>query len=190
MIELLRYLPGPERRPLVVPEAQGLRWPGSACILVSIMKRSTQVLLALTLGLLIASCQKDASEQPDKHELADAEAEQMLINRNWMDLWPASESEKLNVFRFVPTMGGGVFQDRTLFQGTFELFTYRVDEGEIRFHLHHKDQRVTTKFRIENVDGPRPFDLKLTLGDSPRGPNVYYGRRAESVNDLGMHPLE
>jgi hypothetical protein len=178
------------RARLVVLEAQGLRKARSAGILVGSMKLLTQSLLALTLGLLIASCHKDTSEQASKNALSEAEAEQMLINRNWMDLWPASETEKLHVFRFVPTMGGGVFQDRTLFQGTFELFTYRVDKGQIRFHLHHEKQRVDTNFRIENVEGPKPFDLKLTLDDSPRGPHVYYGRRAESVNDLGMHPLK
>ena len=35
---------------------------------------------------------------------------------------------------------------------------------------------------IERVDGPEPFDLKLTLDRSPRGPRVYYGRSAEGAS--------
>ena len=41
-------------------------------------------------------------------------------------------------------------------------------------------EKVTSKFRIENVDGPAPFDLKLTIDGDPRGPKVYYGMRSET----------
>jgi len=44
-------------------------------------------------------------------------------------------------------------------------------------------QRVTSEFRIENVSGPAPFDLKLTIKDDPRGPKVYYGIRSETDKD-------
>ena len=139
--------------------------------------------------LTVASCRDDAAENKAE-ALPAAEAADLLINRNWMDLWPASEKEKLNVFRFVPSMGGGVFQDRTLFEGTFELFSFSVSEGTIHFNLHHTKQKVATKFRIERVEGPRPFDLKLTLEKSPRGPRVYFGRSIETANDLGLHPIQ
>src|SRR6201999_3428880 len=44
----------------------------------------------------------------------------LLIDRNWIDVMPKTERDKLHVYRFVPTMGGGVYQDRTIFKGTFE----------------------------------------------------------------------
>jgi hypothetical protein len=81
-------------------------------------------------------------------------------------------------------MGGGVFQDRTLFAGAFELFTFRVDGDTIVFDLHHTHDKVRAAFRIERVDGPAPFDLRLTLDPSPRGPAVYYGRSAETAAEL------
>jgi hypothetical protein len=80
-------------------------------------------------------------------------------------------------------MGGGVFQDRTLFKGTFELFSFSVDGDRLRFVLHETKQDVTSPFTIERVDGPAPFDLKLTIPEDPRGPKVYFGIRAETDRD-------
>jgi hypothetical protein len=80
-------------------------------------------------------------------------------------------------------MGGGVFQDRTLFKGTFELFSFKVDGDRLRFVLHETKQEVTSPFAIERVDGPAPFDLKLTIPGDPRGPGVYFGIRGETDRD-------
>jgi hypothetical protein len=126
------------------------------------------LVLALLVGCSHASSTSDAK---------------LLTDRNWMDVWPTSKDEQLHVFRFTPSMGGGVYQDRTLFKGTFELFTYRVDGDAIVFVLPDTGEKVRSRFRIEHVDGPKPFDLRLTLDDSPRGPSVYYGRSAEKASD-------
>ena len=93
---------------------------------------------------------------------------------------PETEREQLHVYRFVPNMGGGVFQDRTLFKGVFELFSFKVADDKIQFTLHETHDQVESPFTIETVDGPAPFDLKLTIPADPRGPKVYYGIRAET----------
>jgi hypothetical protein len=77
-------------------------------------------------------------------------------------------------------MGGGVFQDRTVFRGEFELFTYQLADDALTFRFPDRDERYRTDFAIEHVDGPPPFDLKLTLERSPRGPRVYFGTSAEA----------
>jgi hypothetical protein len=109
-----------------------------------------------------------------------------LVDRNWLDVWPEDKDDHLHVYRFTPSMGGGVYQDRTVFQGTFELFTYEVDGDRLRFVLPHTSETVETRFRIEKVDGPAPFDLRLTLDRSPRGPRVFYGRSAERSVAFGL----
>lgn len=153
----------------------------------------TNALPALLVAILLscaASCGNDAPPETTTTAVPQDEAADLLLNRNWMDLWPETETEKLNVFRFVPSMGGGVFQDRTLFKGTFELFTFRVSKDTIHFNLHHTKDEVPVKFRIDRVEGPNPFDLRLTLERSPRGPSVYFGRSSETVTDLSLHPLQ
>jgi hypothetical protein len=93
---------------------------------------------------------------------------------------PETERDRLHVYRFVPKMGGGVYQDRTLYKGTFELFRFRATGDEIRFDLKETNTKVTSAYKIEHVTGPDPFDLRLTIFESPRGPKTYYGIKAET----------
>jgi hypothetical protein len=123
-----------------------------------------------------------ACSSPSKAVSTD-EAGRLLLDRNWLDRMPETERDRLFVYRFVPSMGGGVFQDRTLYKGTFELFRFAVDGARIRFDLPETRQQVTSPFSIESVDGPAPFDLKLTIPEDPRGPRVYFGMRSETDRD-------
>ena len=133
---------------------------------------------ALAAALVLAACSSE-SRAPETR-VAPTDAAKLLIDRNWIDHMPQTHTDRLHVFRFVPTMGCGVFQDRTLFKGEFELFVFRVHDSELDFVFPDNGDRVRSSFRIEKVDGPTPFDLKLTIDASPRGPRVYYGIRAET----------
>lgn len=140
------------------------------------------MLLALasvvTLGL--AACASDST--PAAEHVAPDEAARLLIDRNWIDRLPESPRDRLHVYRFVPSMGGGVYQDRTLFKGSFELFTFEVDarRGEVRIVTPEDGAAHRTRFHIDRVRGPEGSDLRLTLDDSPRGPRQYYGWSAET----------
>lgn len=137
----------------------------------------TLLVVALA-GLAATACSK--SSDP----LSASDARDVLINRNWIDRMPENTTDRLHVYRFVPSMGGGVYQDRTLFKGTFELFMFKVERGDhIVFDLPETHQRVSSQFAIERVAGPEPFDLKLTIFSDPRGPHVYYGMRSETDRD-------
>jgi len=126
----------------------------------------------------MAACSKSSPQ------LSASDARDVLIDRNWIDRMPQNTTDRLHVYRFVPTMGGGVFQDRTLYKGTFELFMFKVERGDhIVFDLPETNEKVTSQFKIEQVDGPAPFDLKLTIFTDPRGPHVYYGMRSETDRD-------
>ena len=141
----------------------------------------------LVVSVFAALAATACSKAPDR--LSASDAADVLINRNWIDRMPETQSDRLHVYRFVPSMGGGVYQDRTLFKGTFELFRFKVERGDhIVFDLPETRERVTSQFQIERVAGPRPFDLKLTIFSDPRGPHVYYGMRAETDRD--GHALE
>jgi hypothetical protein len=139
---------------------------------------------ALLLALVTASSAACSSGTKVKaREVDDAEARKLLLDRNWIEQMPETERERFHVYRFVPSMGGGVFQDRTIFKGTFELFQFETAADEIRFNLLETHEKIVSKFRIEEVSGPKPFDLKLTIAADPRGPHVYYGMRSETDRD-------
>ncbi len=131
--------------------------------------------------VLLTAC--SSGSKVKTRELSDDEARKVLLDRNWIERMPETERDHFHVYRFVPSMGGGVFQDRTIFKGTFELFQFETAADEIRFNLLETHDKVVSKFRIEEVDGPKPFDLKLTIAADPRGPQVYYGMRSETDRD-------
>jgi hypothetical protein len=135
---------------------------------------------ALAVAFALTACHAKSADRFDA-----GEAKRLLIDRNWIDRMPTTETDRLHVYRFVPTMGGGVFQDRTIYKGQFELFKFAVDGDKIHFNLPQTHDEVTSRFRIEKVSGPEPFDLKLTIDDDPRGPDphIYYGIRAETDRD-------
>jgi hypothetical protein len=135
------------------------------------------------LALSLVACSKPAT-----HALPPDQAKQILINRNWIDRLPQKVDDKLKVYRFVPSMGGGVFQDRTIFFGTFELFAFEATGQQIRFNLLHTGDKRTSSYIIEQLatPGPEGVDLKLTITDDPRGPKSYYGWRNEG-GDLDGH---
>ncbi|MEZ4363085.1 MAG: hypothetical protein R3B48_23090 [Kofleriaceae bacterium] len=142
--------------------------------------RRLAALMMFSLGLVaLAACSRGQAAR----EVPAEQARDLLLNRNWIDRMPQNHSDHLYVFRFVPSMGGGVFQDRTLFKGLFELFTFEATASEIRFVLPETRERVRSTYKIERVDGPAPFDLRLTIPESPRGPKVYFGIRSETDRD-------
>src|SRR6185295_9913877 len=112
------------------------------------------------------------------------DAAKLLINRNWLDSWPRRKDDHLLVYRFVPTMGGGVYQDRTVFKGQFELFQFEATGDAVRFVFPHTDERTRARYQIERVRGPEPFDLKLTIDPDPRGPGVFYGLTRDRGADV------
>jgi hypothetical protein len=138
-------------------------------------------LVAVT--LLAAACSKPAT-----HALPPEQAKKILLDRNWLDRVPQKVDDKLHVYRFVPSMGGGVFQDRTIFFGTFELFTFEADGARIRFNLLHTGDKRVSAYTIEELATPGPdgVDLLLTIADDPRGTRRYYGWRNEG-RDLDGH---
>src|ERR1043165_8565688 len=139
----------------------------------------TLLAAATVAALAVTACSSKSNT-----ELSASDARDVLINRNWIDRMPETTTDRLHVYRFVPSMGGGVYQDRTLFKGTFELFMFKVERGDhIVFDLPETGEKVTSQFRIEQVDGPAPFDLKLTVFSDPRGPHVYYGMKSETDRD-------
>lgn len=125
----------------------------------------------LVLSSLLAACSAGERSIP----LSAEAAREQLIDRNWIDSWPRSREQRLHVYRFTPAMGGGVYQDRTLFRGSFELFTFEATGHEIRFFFPETHERQRSRYRIERIRGPKPFTHRLRIDPSPRGPETYYG---------------
>ena len=152
-------------------------------------RRAIALAAILSAVLLSGACRKKADGRRAGVQVPPDEAAELLINRNWLDVWPKKESDKLHVYRFVPSMGGGVFQDRTLFAGHFELFRYTIDGEHLTIEWPHSKEEDRMVFRVTRVDGPPPFDLRLELSGTSRGPRTYYGRSEETHGEFGLSGL-
>jgi hypothetical protein len=135
----------------------------------------------VALVLLATACAR-----PSTRALPPDEAKQLLVDRSWVDRLPQRVDDKLHVFRFTPAMGGGVYQDRTIFAGTFELFVFEQDGQRIRFNLLHTGEKKVCPFVIEPLDPPgrEGVDLKLTIEGSPRGSSSTYYSWRKNPADL------
>jgi hypothetical protein len=136
--------------------------------------------LAFASLVVLAACSGARSKA-----LPPDEAQKLLLDRNWVDRLPQTVDDKIHVFRFVPSMGGGVYQDRTIFAGAFELFQFASDGESIKFDLLHTGTKAQSRYRIEELatPGPEGVDLRLMLEASPRGPSIYFSWR-QSAADL------
>lgn len=143
---------------------------------------------ALAASVLVTAAAATACHRgehaPRADRLSAQDAGRVLIDRNWMDRWPEHKDDRLRLYRFTPSMGGGVFQDRKVFKGQFELFQYKAADGTIDFRFPDTDERVRSPFIIERVRNHPPFDLKLVIADDPRGPGVYWSRSDMRGGDL------
>jgi hypothetical protein len=135
------------------------------------MTRTIALAAALAAAVALTACGGSSSGEA----VPEDRARSQLIDRNWVSVWPTDPNQRLHVYRFVPSMGGGVYQDRTVFQGYFELFQFEATGREIRFTFPDNQERITTGYRIEAIDGPAPLTHRLTLSNPGRGPQVYYG---------------
>lgn len=143
------------------------------------MSKPAAFLLVATLG---AACSK-----PAPCALPPEQARQLLVNRNWLSKMPEGRKDRFQVFRFIPEFNhSGVYQDRTLYAGGFELFGFEATGEELRFNLLHTGDRRATRYHVDELrrgEGAGPFDLRLQLDRSPRGPATYYGWRSEGQGD-------
>ncbi|HVK73606.1 MAG TPA: hypothetical protein VM734_09805 [Kofleriaceae bacterium] len=146
--------------------------------------RNVIAALAVSVGLGLGASAGCTSDAPSTRVVDSKDAARLLIDRNWLDTWPQHHDDHLLVYRFVPSMGGGVYQDRTVFKGTFELFQFQPSGDSIAFSFPHTGEKVRAQYRIERVQGPKPFDLKLTITPDPRGPGVYYGMTSDKGQDV------
>jgi hypothetical protein len=141
--------------------------------------------LAATLIVTAAAasaCKHDGAPRADR--LSAQDAGRALIDRNWMDRWPQHKDDRLRLYRFTPSMGGGVYQDRKVYKGQFELFQYKAGDGAIEFRFPDTGEAVRSPFLVERVKNHEPFDLKLVIVDDPRGPGVYWARSDMRGGDL------
>lgn len=131
---------------------------------------ATAVVVAAVLSQ--AACSRDHARPHGG--LPPDEAAALLSRRVWLDKEPRGPRDIFHIVIFDRDHAMGVFQDRTIWKGTFEAFKYEAQRGQLDVVLPGSNKRVKTTFTVERARRG-DADVKLTLGGAVFGPTVYYG---------------
>jgi hypothetical protein len=137
---------------------------------------------------LSTACKHDASRPPS---VAKDEAATLLHRRIWLDHEPKSGDERFHVLVFDKGKSG-IYQDRSVWKGSFELFRYETDHGRLTFKLPGSKKVVKTAFRIERARRGEA-DVHLVIDEPADGPKEYWGykmerRAADADSDTDVAP--
>lgn len=135
--------------------------------------------LALTLTLTLAACGSRGATDLDA-----AGGQRALVEHVWIDHVPSGPKDTFHVLVFDAEARAGVYQKARFYKGEYELYTFKVDGKRLAMVFPDDGERATTTFKIQRLDDEPPFDAKLVLDDSPRGPDEYLGLSIEQGKAL------
>jgi hypothetical protein len=116
-----------------------------------------------------------ARATPEQAPSPPDEAADLLHERVWLDKEPRGWGDQFHLMVFDGDHSG-VYQDRTVWKGNFEVFIYEADGNTLDLRLPGSRKTMKTGFRIEKSKRGEA-DVKLTLDKMPAGPTTYYGYR-------------
>ena len=123
--------------------------------------------------LAIVSLTACGDDPPRATAISHDDAERILESTPWFDRAPETETDVINAYIFGG--GEGLYFTGNSYKGSYELFRYFLeDDGVIKFRFLDEGKKYSASYSIERAHRD-VFDYKLTLHDSPRGPQVYYG---------------
>jgi hypothetical protein len=110
---------------------------------------------------------------PDDLDLAEPLPPRAILGRTWFDKYPDKRRETVQMWFW---MGGGIalHESGSSYRISLEIFEFERQNDRLVVTALQDKKTVTTGFRIEPCD-EEPFNVCLTLDQSPRGPKKYYG---------------
>ena len=129
------------------------------------------LLFAVVAAAGAAGCGRDSGRAADV-VIDHKDAAKILQETPWLDRAPEREQDLVKAWVF--PRGEGVYFEGNAYKASYELFSYFIEEDELRVRFLDDGKSHKMKYTIERVDH-RIFDYKLTFDESPRGPKVYYG---------------
>jgi hypothetical protein len=136
------------------------------------------VLLIVAVAALSSSCSREATGPA---RIADGDSAVLLHKRVWLDEEPKRAEDRFHLMVFDKEKTG-IYQDRTVWKGEFELFRYKAENGGLVLKLPGSKKVVKTGFKIEQIKRGQA-DVRLTLDQPAAGPKVYWGYKFDDHAD-------
>jgi hypothetical protein len=109
----------------------------------------------------------------------------LVFDRLWVDHMPQSETDTFQLFAAVTEQPIGVFQQTSVWKGSFEMFRYQdKGDGQIVITYPQSKDNERASYRARRCS-ERGFDYCLELGGNSRGTKRYYSQKGWEIG--GAH---
>jgi hypothetical protein len=139
------------------------------------MKKLLLLVVVATVGVVAWRWQSNAKETP-----SDA---RLVTDRLWIDHLPRNDRDVFQAFAALSEEPMGVFQETSVWKGSYEVFRYEGHGDELRIVFPQNGDRETVraKARTCNEGG---MDYCLELSGTKRGAKRYYSRKGWEIGSL------
>ena len=121
---------------------------------------------------------------------ADPKSPQLLVGRIWVDHLPTKDTEHFEMFVALTDDPIGIFQRRSMYEGSFALFKYELrgsDTVQLLFPQDKSKHDVRYKARTCDV---KDYDYCLDLDGAPRGAKSYLSRKEWEIDAKDLASLD
>ncbi len=146
------------------------------------------VIAVAVLGLCTAGCGKHYKVVA---KYSGDAARNMLLNRPWLDEYPAKPEQKFMAYVFSDELVGVHDRADSAYRHLLEIFTFRVDPEKILYLFPHDQRKAESTYRIEKIQGGH-FNLKLTMMKDPQMGGktyVYFSHTEWDVKNSSTIPM-
>jgi hypothetical protein len=105
---------------------------------------------------------------------------ELAFNRVWISHLPQHEKDKISIFAMIDEEEIGIFDERSLFQGDFDIFEYRKDGNSILITLLQTEKKSKSSFKASRCN-EKGFDFCLEIRGNQRGPSRYVSRKGWEI---------
>jgi hypothetical protein len=115
---------------------------------------------------------------------APVDGKNPVLDRVWIDKLPTSERETINIFLALEDDEIGIFDARSMWKGSFELFQVKgANRGDLRVYYPQTGETETLRGKAKRCS-ERDFDYCLELTGGSRGVTRYYSMEDWVIEDV------
>jgi hypothetical protein len=117
-------------------------------------------------------------------EVALDRGESIIFNRVWVDHLPKQETESIQIFAMVKDESLGIFDNRSMWRGAWELFRYEPrGDGQLELLFPQSRAKQRVSYRAWKCNEKKDFDFCLEL-NAKKGVTKYYSQRGWEIGAL------
>jgi hypothetical protein len=154
---------------------------------------STVCLLVIAVAALGVFCTGCGKHYKVVTKYSGDAARNMLLNRPWLDEFPAKPEQKFVAYVFSDELVGVHDRAESAYRHLIEIFSFRMDQEKILYLFPHDQRKAETAYKIEKIQGGQHFNLRITLTKDPQMGGktyVYFSHTEWDIKNSSTIPVQ